>query len=99
MEEVVSFFGKFASIRATYLFISHGDEKVFIGKKEAKIGKKKKQLIFGKNDSRVRSSERKNEALSKKGVKKSASSSCPVDFWCSKLPSLLRLSFKGGFDR
>lgn len=23
--------------------------------------------------------------------------SCPVDFRCSKLPSLLRLSFKGGF--
>lgn len=44
MEEVVSFFGKFASIRATYLFISHGDEKVFIGKKEAKIGKKKKTI-------------------------------------------------------
>lgn len=44
MEEVVSFFGKFASIRATYLFISRGDEKVFIGKKEAKIGKKKKTI-------------------------------------------------------
>lgn len=97
MEEVVSFFGKFASIRAIYLFISRGDEKVFIGKKEAKIGEKKKTINL--RQKRFRSSGRKNEALSKKGVKKSASSSCPVDFWCSKLPSLLRLSFKGGFDR
>lgn len=41
---------------------------------------------------------KEREALSKKGLKKKCCwGSCPVDFRCSKLPSLLRLSFKGGF--
>lgn len=96
MEDIKLFLSLLSLRSVRYIFIYFFVGKCLLETNEAK----KKPINFRKkNDSRVRSSGRKNEALSEKGVKKSASGSCPVDFWCSKLPSLLRLSFKGGFDR
>lgn len=60
--------------------------------------KKKKQLILGKKRFSLVGAEERC-SFEEGGEKKSASGSCPVDFWRGKLASLLRISFKGGFDR